>query len=402
MRRQKSHIEGKTQHARRVAAWSSAVARSHGFSAGEQAALQEAALSHQLSPILLDETALTRMLVDLGVEVSGPSMISAEARRVLKARGAKTSRGRGLDELKRSDPGINRSARLAAILEQCDSFDEHFEIEPFLDAQEPPPAEAMHALQEPHQSEIAAVKDRMPVFPAAAQAALGLLGRADIDVDDLYKVARTDQVLAASVIEAANSALWGGSQTIRDLMQALLRVGIENAKKALLMGALRPMFSSPALRRAWQHAQDAADAAERIAALTRKIPPQQAFLAGLVHDIGELRFQLASRSTVDERRGLVAQGCPPRVVEQIVFATDHATAGAELLLGWRFPQEFCDAVACHHCPERTELPLAALLYLVEFELCSEEDLPSLARLRAACRRLNVSWSKGRFRGIIER
>jgi HD-like signal output (HDOD) protein len=379
-------IEARAKHAKRVAAWTTAIARSLGASTGDQAVLENAALAQELSPILVDEPAWGRLLADLGVQTVGPSSVSADARRVLRfLRGAHPT-----------DECLEETARIATILDQANRFDEHFEIEPFLDAEERPPADAMNVLQAPHHSTIGALKRCLPVLPAAARAAFGLLAKPGVDLEELNDVARRDQVLAVNVIEAANSGLWGSRQPVRDLRHAIARLGAENAKKVILAGALRPIYSSGALKQSWRHAQEAAETAERIARYTHAVPPPEAFLAGLVHDIGQLRFHVAAVSADQERRRLVEQGGPPRVVEQIVFGVDHASAGAELLHSWRFPSEFCEAVQFHHCPERTHSRMAALLYLVEFELSAEEDLPSLARLETACRRLNVSWSNGRF------
>ena len=280
-------IEGKAQHARRVAAWTKAIARARGVSSGEQLVLQNAALSHEFASILLNEPSWDRLLTDIGVQAAGPSSVSADARRVLAfLRGTNPSQEQ-----------IHETERLAAILDQADRFDEHFEIEPFLDPQAQPPADAMNALQAPHRSSIEDLKRCLPVLPKAAHAVFALLGKPSVDLEELNDVVRRDQVLAVNVIEASNSGLWGASQPVRNLRHAIARLGADNTKKVILASVLRPMFSSGSLNRSWRHAQDAAETAERIGSYTQIVAPPEAFLAGLVHDIGELRFHLAHRGS---------------------------------------------------------------------------------------------------------
>jgi HD-like signal output (HDOD) protein len=86
----------------------------------------------------------------------------------------------------------------------------------------------------------------------------------------------------------------------------------------------------------------------------------------------------------------VEHGCPQRVTEAVVCGADHAEAGEEILRAWQFPGDFVTAVRWHHAPERSKDPLSAILYITEFWTCSEEDLPSVARLNVAMSRIRLT------------
>jgi putative nucleotidyltransferase with HDIG domain len=157
------------------------------------------------------------------------------------------------------------------------------------------------------------------------------------------------------------------------------------AKGVLLAAVLRPVFGSPHLRPQWTHALEAADVAQQLAEQSGMIPPEEAVLAALVHDIGVLALSLVNSNARRRRERLIAAGCPSRSAERLIFGFDHAEASAVVLKAWRFPESIVNAVRHHHSPEKADSKLAALLYLTEFWTCSEEDIPSMARLSgAAC------------------
>ncbi len=68
---------------------------------------------------------------------------------------------------------------------------------------------------------------------------------------------------------------------------------------------------------------------------------------------------------------------------------DHTAIGAEILRHWLMPVDLIDSVEHHHQPERGSSPLASVLYLAEYWSGSQEDLPSLARLRFALDQLEM-------------
>jgi len=136
------------------------------------------------------------------------------------------------------------------------------------------------------------------------------------------------------------------------------------------------------------HSLEVADLSEQLAARTSAIDPAEAYLAGLLHDVGCIA--LLSMPLYDSARvqGLVHGSCAPVYAENLLLRTDHAALGAQIAVGWRLPETMVEAIRQHHRPES---PLACLLYVAEHLSGSEEDLPSAIRLETSLKGIGLAW-----------
>jgi putative nucleotidyltransferase with HDIG domain len=204
-------------------------------------------------------------------------------------------------------------------------------------------------------------------------------------------VASLDPVLAGRLIQTANSAYYSPRLPIGTVFQAVSYIGTETARRVLLAAALRGNFSCQQAHLLWNHSLDVAQTAELIAMqASSKIDPSQAFLAGLIHDIGRLAFAIMPIAFQERFQRLTDGGCPPVEVEMCLSGRCHGEVGAETLSQWKFPEEIIEAVRWHHRPERSALPLSSLLYLAEFITESQEDLPSYVRMDTATHLAGIS------------
>jgi putative nucleotidyltransferase with HDIG domain len=143
------------------------------------------------------------------------------------------------------------------------------------------------------------------------------------------------------------------------------------------------MFAARHLHKLWNHSLEVAALCERIATISRKADPEQAFLAGLVHDVGRLALLRLPLAATERYLRLMDDGCPRVLVERVLFGRTHMSIGADALRKWNFSDEIVDSVASHHAPERYPSTLSALLYLAEEWSSEAEDLPSAFRLNFA-------------------
>jgi putative nucleotidyltransferase with HDIG domain len=231
---------------------------------------------------------------------------------------------------------------------------------------------------------------KLPVCPAVAMKLYGLLCADDVSLPALDGIAKSDQVVAGKMLQAANSAFYSPRQLIKTVSQAISYVGIEDARRILVASAVQPLYSSPRLRRIWKHAIEAAQVAEQIAVLCRKVDPAEAFLVGLLHDVGKLAIALMPNELNSSLDRLIVKGCESAIAEVVVCGFDHAEAGADVLNHWKFSNELVAAVRYHHMPERNNSPMSALLYLTEYWTDSEEDIPSNARLDVAFEMVGIT------------
>jgi HD-like signal output (HDOD) protein len=357
-------------HCSRVAGWACELAAGAGLSAHESKILELTALNHHRD-----------------------RMDDAESQSVLNA-------------FRVHGNGVGRIAMIADLLEMAELFDEQLELaqlegisllevlQSSRDGEpEPVVGPMLLHLRKATREDVIALVQRLPVYPAAAIAALSVLAKENLSLCALDQVARGDQVMAGLLLASANSARYNLREPIRTITHAVNFIGLDLARKILAAAAIRPLFCSANLKPLWSHSLESAELAERIAILSGKADPREAFLAGLMHDIGRLAFGLmpANVSAICQR--LIQRGCEPLLAELVVLSMDHAEAGEIILKIWKFHPSILSAIRYHHQPDRGGSDLAAVLYLTEFWSASEEDLPSNRLLDYSLHRLGLSLEK---------
>lgn len=194
----------------------------------------------------------------------------------------------------------------------------------------------------------------------------------DISAGEVGELIAKDASMSAKVLQLVNSALFGLPQVISDPVQATIIIGLDTINVLVLSVKLFDEFiqehvgglSIPEL---WQHCVDVARLAKRLALAecASEIEAEQAFLGGLLHDIG--RLALANYQP-DRYRSVVSlsQDHAEWVVslEDRFMGGNHAEVGAYLMGLWGFAEPIIDAIYLHHAPSAREAegftPLAAV------------------------------------------
>ena len=187
----------------------------------------------------------------------------------------------------------------------------------------------------------------LPVLPAIAKRALELARTTEMDFAEVASVAELDPPLAARLLAMANSALYFRGTRVSSLHAALIRLGTEGVRDILYMAVYSgAAFNVPEFRthveEVFRHSVVVARGARMVAPYLDQ-DPELAFVAGLLHDMGEARcLKIASK------RLKRAQFNDPALFRAIEIL--HPSAGAELAAAWRLPKEVVEACAFHHAP----------------------------------------------------
>lgn len=379
-------------HSRRVAALALEIANRLRLPQADCDALAQAALLHHYPPEILDTQSFRRLLADLrlGFPPGTASQFPLGPTHV------------ALDSLRRKRTGA--PSVLARIIEAASFFDERFEFQPyepmtftqivdeldwmardgFLD---PTVVSVLGGLPQIRLDELVERVHRLPVFPAVLLRALELTADEDSSFSQIEKIVSADQVLAGRVLQAANSSLYNPVRRIASIPQAISYIGLDACRKVLMAGLMQPLFGSASLRDLWKHSLAMAELTERIALVSGRIDAHEAFLAGLVHDVGRLALKISRREYVADYERLIERGCEPVFAETILCGCDHSAIGAEVLRSWAFPAQIVEAVQLHHRPERGDSILAAALYVAEAASGSNEDLAPVGLVQAIEERL---------------
>ncbi len=238
-------------------------------------------------------------------------------------------------------------------------------------------------------SELQQIIHRLPVFPIAAIKAMHLAADPFASMARLEEVVATDAVLAGEILRAANSPAFSPAMPIRSIRQSALWIGMPTCCRVITAAALRPVFRAPNATALWTHSLEIARLSESVARLSGKVPPEQAFLTGLVHDAGRLALAGLPARLVARHTEMVQAEVETVFADVMTCGFDHMAIGGEILRHWHMPVDMIDAVTHHHQPENGSTPLASVLYLAEYWSGSQEDLPSLPRLRFAFDQLGL-------------
>jgi putative nucleotidyltransferase with HDIG domain len=425
---------GLKAHCRRVAAMSLEISARLRLPSEHNHILEKAALLHHLPAALLEERTTERFLTDLFgknwrallIDPAPPSGGLQPPRGIARPlpppvyRRSEPASGAAeeneirdvLKAVRRPSPqGVEDKATLfAQILQMANLFDEQIEylayehrtIEQILDELRwvaddgfchPAIVSALASLPRAKKEQLLEVVYRLPVYPAVALKTLALTAQEDVSVPMLEKLVSSDQVLAGNLIKVANSPLFSPARPIANLRLAITYLGMETTRKVLMGVVLQPLFASVKLRNLWAHSLQIAQFTERMARVSGRSDPDEAFLAGLVHDVGRLAVERLSGEVPAAYVRLTERGCAPVYAELVLWRFDHGELGGDILRNWNFPEPLAEAVRYHHAPEQADNDLSWLLYVAE-QWCgvepatdaaaarrseSDEDLPSVIR-----------------------
>lgn len=208
-------------------------------------------------------------------------------------------------------------------------------------------------------------------LPAAATQAIRMLTDPQMEIGRLAGVLETDQVLAAQVLRHANSAYYGGLATCSSVAEGIMRIGTRQLRSVLYSvaagGMLTARLTGYRLRdgELFRHSFVTAAATRRLAELLRYPEPEEAYAAGLLHDLGKLLLDRHLLPRYAAMAADVARGRTIIEVEEMHLGADHATIGGLMADRWAFPRRLADAIRYHHAPSLAQQPrLAAMVGLV--------------------------------------
>jgi HD-like signal output (HDOD) protein len=196
----------------------------------------------------------------------------------------------------------------------------------------------------------------LPTLPRVYAALSRMLADPEASLADLARTVEQDASVCAKVLQLVNSAFFGLPRRVTSIQQAVNLLGTKMLKNVALSvevfhGFEGTPLTAEALEDQQRHALLVAGLARRI--LPNKHAAEDAFMAGMLHDIGKLVLatslpeQLARVMAVVER-----ERRPQHEVEHEVTGVSHAEIGAYLLGLWGLPYPVVEAVANHHAPKR--------------------------------------------------
>ncbi len=190
-------------------------------------------------------------------------------------------------------------------------------------------------------------------LPAVAMEVLELTEQTNVDTTALRQCVERDPALTAKLLRVVNSSMFGLSREVSDLKQALALLGVKPLKLLVLGFSLpQELYSgveAEALQRFWQFTLLKAVAARELSKAFWSLAGDEAFIAGLLQEIGILVLvNELGDSYVNFLNSVHEQGEDLLALETETLGFDHAILSARLLEHWNLPTQMVQAVAVHH------------------------------------------------------
>jgi HD-like signal output (HDOD) protein len=226
---------------------------------------------------------------------------------------------------------------------------------------------------------------RLPSLPSVAQRIQQAFADDAVNAESICTIIQADPAITAKLIMISNSALYGGQVKIDSLQQAVVRLGFETTRKQILIYAVKELFQGKTssmnslMKNLWKHSQHVACLCRLMANHLKGFDVEQAQLAGLIHDLGEvaiLQYAQDNDDLIDNPELLMRAVTKLRpqitgmLLNQWSFGPEFVTVGEECEDWFRNPgdqPDLCDLVliAQYHAligtPEIKHLPPVATL-----------------------------------------
>lgn len=197
----------------------------------------------------------------------------------------------------------------------------------------------------------------IPTLPSVASKVLQILENPHSSAPDVERVIMLDQAMASRILRLVNSAYYGFPRKITTISQAVVILGFMTVKNLVLSISVSDMFirlgSNRVFNRSelWRHSVGVAVAARILARRMRFPQLEEAFMAGLLHDVGKVvldhyfpdEFSQVLHVT-QEREVSIYEA------ERQVLGISHAVVGRWIADRWNLPQLLVEVINYHHQP----------------------------------------------------
>ena len=185
----------------------------------------------------------------------------------------------------------------------------------------------------------------LPTFPDVAIKAREAADNENTTAVELAKIINTDTALSARLLKVANSPLFRARNKIENIQIAITRMGNRVVRNLIMSITVEQMFKARSqvmaerFKKAWEHSIHVAAFSRVLAISSPHLDPEQAMLAGLIHDIGVLPILLEA-----EKHDYFIGN--PRALDKIIDEL-HTDVGRLIVEHWDFPESLTEVVWEH-------------------------------------------------------
>jgi putative nucleotidyltransferase with HDIG domain len=210
----------------------------------------------------------------------------------------------------------------------------------------------------------------LPTLPHILLRIIEVCNGEETNFKELSRIIETDPALTSNILRMINSPYFSLPNKVFNLDQALVLIGMDAVKNIAISASIHQVFkteqkSSPLhLKAFWRHSLMCALLARALAKKLQYPNPDEAFLTGLLHDIGKLVLWVNFPKEY-EKAVVSSQGSSDRLLsEEAKLGALHSEVGAWIIGDWGLPSLVADAILYHHEPLYRVVEAFALVRIV--------------------------------------
>jgi HD-like signal output (HDOD) protein len=234
----------------------------------------------------------------------------------------------------------------------------------------------------PSAEELVKRLDALGTLPEVTVRINAIVNDPDSDPDELEQVIKHDPALVARVMKVANSSMYALPQPVTTVKRAVVMLGFTQVNRIALAASLGHLFRGKLCARhsakdLWTHCIAVGAVAKDLAAQVMPGVAEEAFLAGLTHDLGLVALlQLMPKQLAAVCDTADKDARPFREIERQLLCIDHEQLGLALTRAWGFPPACCAAAGFHHRCEEADSDMRAIAEIVQVAdtLCCTEKV----------------------------
>lgn len=193
------------------------------------------------------------------------------------------------------------------------------------------------------------------MLPQVVMKVLDMTNSTRATTQELEEVIGQDQGLTSKVLTLANSSYYGLPRRVSSLREAVMFLGFRAVRNIAMTASCYNMFigksdsQSLLKRQIWKHSVDTSLLTRLVCAFAPDVVPDEAFAAGLLHDIGKTVLeQYYPQATLQVVHTAERLGIRHHEAEEQILGFNHADLGLALALHWNLPTVLVEALGYHH------------------------------------------------------
>lgn len=197
----------------------------------------------------------------------------------------------------------------------------------------------------------------LPTLPVVAMEVNRMLQDIEAPIERLVEVLERDQAMVVKILRLVNSSFFGFKNRVTSLRHAITLLGYGTVQSAVVTVTvidclkLKQAFNGFDIVSFWSHAIGVAVMSRHLAAQTKLCVPEEAFTAGLLHDIGKIiLINVFPDIAIDILKTISMGEETFYQAEQHMGIWPHARIGSFLARRWMLPGVFENTIKNHHGP----------------------------------------------------